>query len=351
MNRPLVIAVIGVVALAAATALNFVLDSGPQIGTATGPDKAAAPDPAPSAAALPAAPTDTTRPAPAPSFDIVRINKDGDAVIAGRAAPGAEVTTFDDDRIVGMVIADKRGEWVLIPSKPMPPGSRRLSLSARLPGQEPVISTSDVILVVPEPGLDIAGRPAAVPSAPLAVKVPGAGQGPAAGAPSTSTVLQLPGSGPRGGKKGLSVDTVDYDKSGRVTIAGKAVPGADLRVYLDGKLAGSAVGAGDSQWRFTPKGPVVPGTHKLRIDQVKKGGKVVARVELPFVRAGNLADLKPGQSVVIQPGNNLWRLARRTYGRGIQYTLIFKANRDQIRDPDLIYPGQVFSLPPESPVN
>ncbi len=353
MNRPVVIAVIGLIVLVAAFALNSFLDREPPVRTASGPDKAAVPGPAPSAAALPALPHTTPGPAAAaaPSFDIVRINPQGDAVIAGRAAPRAEVTVYDDAKVVGKVIADKRGEWVLIPSKPLLPGSRRLNLAARLAGQEPVMSRSDVILVVPEKGLDIAGRPAAEPSVSLAVKVPSAGAGPAVGAPSISTVMQLPGPGVKDAKGELSVDTLDYDQSGQITIAGKSAPGAGLRVYLDDKLAGSTSGNSNRLWRFTPNKPVAPGTHKLRIDQVKKGGKVVARVELPFVRAANLADLKPGQNVVIQPGNNLWRLARRTYGRGIQYTLIFEANREQIRDPDLIYPGQVFSLPPASPVN
>ena len=49
--------------------------------------------------------------------------------------------------------------------------------------------------------------------------------------------------------------------------------------------------------------------------------------------------------VIIQPGDNLWTIARHIYGRGIQYTIIYEANRDQIRDPDLIYPGQVFATP------
>ena len=71
--------------------------------------------------------------------------------------------------------------------------------------------------------------------------------------------------------------------------------------------------------------------------------KVVARVETPFSRA-SFAEAEPG-SIVVQPGNSLWRIARRTYGEGIRYSLIFEANKDQIRDPDLIYPGQVFSLP------
>ena len=48
---------------------------------------------------------------------------------------------------------------------------------------------------------------------------------------------------------------------------------------------------------------------------------------------------------VVQPGNSLWRISRRYYGRGIMYTLIFKANSSQINDPDLIYPGQIFDIP------
>ena len=47
----------------------------------------------------------------------------------------------------------------------------------------------------------------------------------------------------------------------------------------------------------------------------------------------------------MQPGNSLWRIARRNYGEGIRYTVIYQANREQIRDPDLIYPGQVFEVP------
>ena len=57
-----------------------------------------------------------------------------------------------------------------------------------------------------------------------------------------------------------------------------------------------------------------------------------------------LSQIADGQ-VVVQPGQNLWRLARRAYGAGIRYTVIFMANRDQIRDARLIYPGQVFATP------
>jgi nucleoid-associated protein YgaU len=49
--------------------------------------------------------------------------------------------------------------------------------------------------------------------------------------------------------------------------------------------------------------------------------------------------------VVIQPGNNLWQISRVIYGKGVQYTVIYEANKDQIRNPNLIYPGQIFETP------
>ena len=66
---------------------------------------------------------------------------------------------------------------------------------------------------------------------------------------------------------------------------------------------------------------------------------------MPFSRAEPIADTQPEPFIIVQPGNSLWRLARRAYGKGTHYTTIFQANKDQIKDPDLIFPGQVFAMP------
>ena len=50
-------------------------------------------------------------------------------------------------------------------------------------------------------------------------------------------------------------------------------------------------------------------------------------------------------SVTVQPGFTLWRIAREQFGDGVMYVQVFEANKDKIRDPDLIYPGQVFTIP------
>ena len=95
---------------------------------------------------------------------------------------------------------------------------------------------------------------------------------------------------------------------------------------------------------LVPEDKVPPGLYTLRLDEIAADGRVATRIELPFQRA----DLEPfdvaQSSIVVQPGDSLWRIARRIHGAGMAYTLIYEANRDQIRDPDLIYPGQVFNL-------
>ena len=52
-------------------------------------------------------------------------------------------------------------------------------------------------------------------------------------------------------------------------------------------------------------------------------------------------------AVTVQPGFTLWRIASEQFGKGVLYVQIYEANKDQIRNPDLIYPGQVFAIPKE----
>ena len=110
-------------------------------------------------------------------------------------------------------------------------------------------------------------------------------------------------------------------------------------------VSGGDSADGEGAWSLSPEAPVAPELYTLRADQVNADGKVLARVSLPFSRAAFLTAMASGTFVVVQPGNSLWRLARRTYGDGFGYTVIYEANREQIKDPDLIFPGQVFALP------
>ncbi|MBN2752176.1 MAG: LysM peptidoglycan-binding domain-containing protein [Rhodospirillaceae bacterium] len=280
--------------------------------------------------------TKTEMPAPLvvlPSFDIVRISPEGDTVIAGRAAPGAMVVIFDDETELGRAKADDRGEWVFLPEKPLPTGTRRLSLTV-FPDDDPahaLRSDADVVLVVPEPGT----------GGVVAVQMPQKG--------GVSRVLQRPGDA---SAAELSIAAVDYDHKGRVGVSGGAEPGAGIVVYLDTVELGQTTAIANGDWRVQVNISLSEGEHVLRADQVDAKGAVLKRVEVVF-RVDSAGDATMGGDiiVVVQPGNSLWRIARRIYGEGLAYTLIFEANRTQIRDPDLIYPGQKFVAPKGQPKN
>ncbi|WP_245956982.1 Ig-like domain-containing protein [Aestuariispira insulae] len=290
---------------------------------------------APPVSGTPSATVDTEQNPKSPAFDVVRVSEEGDTVIAGRAPEGARVTVMDGDKPIGSAVADERGEWVVLPSEPLTSGNRELSLSAETVDGKTIESENVVVLSVPEG--DAAGQ--ADGGKPLAVLVPRSGQG-------ASKVLQKPTEEEGVSSKvgGLVLDSVDYDEAGNVTLGGRGQPGAEVQVFLDNKVIGRAPVVESGNWQLKPEEQVEPGVYQLRIDQVKDD-TMIGRVEIPFSRAEPLKDFVGEAFVIVQPGNSLWRIARRTLGSGVQYTDIYLANQDQIRDPNLIYPGQVFEMP------
>lgn len=277
--------------------------------------------------AMPAAPVVT----PAlPSFDVVRVSPDGSAVLAGRAAPGDEVIIRDGGKELGRAQAGADGAWVLVPKAPLAGGSHDLTVAAiPLTGGAPRMGAGSVVVAVPaHPGTELA----AAAQVPLAVTT-----GPAGPRVLQGTGIAKPGT--------LGLQGLDYNRAGDMRFAGTAPPGAHLRIYLDNRPAGEAVAGADGLWTLAPSQPLPPGTHRLRLDQLGSGGQVLSRLEYPFVREDLTGrELRAG-SVVVQPGESLWRIARSSYGVGTRFTVIFEANRGTIRNPNLIYPGQMFNVP------
>ena len=305
MNRPLIVAIVGVIVVAAALVLNYSLQ---RPGGLTGGRGAQF----------------TTGPG-APSFDVVRIDPKGNLVMAGRAQPGAVVTILDGDKEIGRVTADGRGEWVFLPAAPVSPGTRQFSLKAPGAGGKDLFSQNVVVMSVPERDGEI-----------LVVEQSRDG--------GKSRVLQGPNAP---GAGALTVEAIDYSADGKFALSGKADPGSTVQIYLDNEFIGRAVANDKGRWEAEPQKKAAAGKHGIRADQLGANNNVIARIEVPFVLDPAQANMAQGEITVVK-GNSLWRIARRTYGEGIMYTLIFEANKDLIKDADLIYPGQVFNLPPKS---
>ena len=294
---------------------------------------AAAPSPPVDAATSQTAAPPSVRPPTVamPSFDIALIGPDGRGVIAGRAQPEAKIILLDGDKELAQDQADANGEWIIIAQDPpLSAGKHELRVIQHVDGRGPVTSDQVIVAIVPDQ------KQSGPEEKTLILISPSAGAAKLMQPPSAAGV-------PKSGD--LVMSTLDYDEGGHITVTGKASPGAVVRAYINDTMVAEGQAAADGSWRLVLAKPVEPGKYRLRLDRLAKDGKPVARLELPFERIPVPPATGNSERLVVVRGDSLWNIARAHYGTGFQHTLIYGANKDQIRDPDLIYPGQVFNLP------
>ncbi|QGZ37062.1 LysM peptidoglycan-binding domain-containing protein [Stappia indica] len=399
-----------------------------------------------------------------PAFDLMRVEPDGSAVVAGRSEAGAIIALLANGEVIGRGIANAAGEFAIVLDQPLKPGAHAVTLETR-DAEGKVLNESqqsmavsvpedpakgEVLVMLNEPGAPSqilqkpqqvadagtagdtqpapqqvadAGAPAA-PDAPADTQggtataetdtaasqdAAAAGQqtdaapqtqaqaepqatgdnAPAAeqqvaAAPQAGGTRAAPASSDQPAATGgnapsdtvpaadaatptVTVEAVETEDE-KVFVAGSGEPNSDVRVYLDNQLVGEAKTDAKGRWLLETQGEVKPGEVSVRADQVTTGdGAVTARAEVTFEKsaeeavilrpvalsgeagAGSGASGDAGTrqipSVIIRTGDNLWTISQRRYGEGVRYTTIYQANKDQIRNPDLIYPGQVFMIP------
>ena len=316
-------------------------------------------------AALAGSPVPPDRDDGVPAFDIVRIEPTGEAVIAGRTSPGATVELLRNGEFHDRAVADQSGQFAMVPPR-LPPGTYDLTLRSKQPDGKQATSKQSVAVAI-EPGpidrpvvaLMTPGKPTVVLSQPLAAK------------PMADAVV---------------VESVEIEPGSKFHASGRARPGVAVRLYLNDTYVASVTAGADGRFAVTINEGVAPGSYRVRLDEVEPNtGAVRARAEVPFnvpdtmvtasVPAQAIASKRPNiaaaqhpqlaaavatvvpdgaPSTVVVPkiatttvsrGDSLWRLSRQTYGVGTRYAVIYKANREQIRNPNLIHPGQIFVLP------
>ncbi len=228
------------------------------------------------------------------------------------------------------------------------------------PAAEDVASAPDVADPVTEPPVTLAApQDAAAPTEPdgptdlAGEDTPTEGGAPAVliAGPEGIRITQGPGAAPDVQTE-VRLDAISYDAEGAVILAGRGPAASDIQVSLNNQpIQLGEIGPGGAWSLQLPD--VDPGTYTLVVAELAEDGTEASRVETPFLREDpeRVADApieaaEQGIDVItVQPGFTLWGMARDTFGDGILYVQIFEENRDQIRDPNWIFPGQIFRMP------
>ena len=452
----------------------------PAQDTAAAPDSAtaeAAPEETASESSSAEAATDTpaeplSSQLSAPKFDVVRIEDDGSALIAGQADGRGHVILSVDGVEQAEARADLSGTGQFVIFAFIPSTGDQQSLKLHLyaeDGSGPVVSAQTVFvapataaatatdstaaLVQEEVTVSESPEPAAetdtetetdtaieTGTASTDVASP---EAKADKAPATviladeDGVRVLQDGAPSAAKPAVTIDTISYSSNGDVILGGRGQAGNFVRIYLDNQFLATSKIAADGYWALELS-DIEPGIYTLRVDELNAAGDVVSCAETPFKReaAEELAELMaagteteepsaegPSESAAetqvvdaealasvepeaaddpqpeevvtqeevnvqaevaelnpqgeqssdggslavegqpadtasvlrtpskkfrvrtVQPGSTLWAIAKESYGAGIEYFKVFEANKERIRDPDLIYPGQVFEIP------
>jgi nucleoid-associated protein YgaU len=253
-----------------------------------------------------------------PSFDVVRIEPNGDSVIAGRGAPGATVEMLRNGRSHARSLADTSGLFAFVPP-PLAPGSHEISLTSIAPDGTRAQSRDSVIVVISEDRirkplvtLTSPDRPTVVLSTPDAadVKKPlsgetttGAGGVTAAADPPPASPQPVspqpappqPGPGPAPGadpgtgqpppqaRPGVKIVSVEAEEGGRLFVSGDAAAGATVRLYLNDSFIAPGGTGNDGKLSFAIGGGVRPGEYRVRLDDVDPvSGNVKSRAEVAF---------------------------------------------------------------------
>ena len=254
---------------------------------------------------------------PTPSFDIVRIEQEGNIIVAGRWLADESVSIVINGDIVATERTDKNGEFVYSPNRKFDAGNYTISLIG-VNGN--VKSEENVFVYISEHGYKN--------SVSLLMTKDG------------STLLQAPTMLTDGD---LVVSKIDYLDTGRIVVTGDSLPRLRVSLALNDKYLGFARVSDHKHFGLgADVGTLESGKeYKLTVRLHDGDGRTIAEINHEFIMPEMTGD--DDTYYTVRKGDCLWIIARNFLRRGILFSII--AERNNIGNPDLIFPKQKLKIP------
>jgi len=286
-------------------------------------------------------------------IDLARVKPDGAAVFAGTAAPNAKISIFEGDILLGETIANGSGEWVIVLEKMLAPGQHLISVAMERPDGS--IELADRSLAV-EIYQDAESKPLVALLPETATDVPVLIQSPddvepAQPASTTATVTVTPSPAKPQPDiattqlAALTPTAIVWRDAGSILISGTSRGGIKVTATDPKRSFGEALVLADGDWQIAGSFDMSLTVKHLRFELYDEANRVIAHYDLP-ISARDLAKGQDGSPlIVVNKGDALWRIAYHQLGEGVKYVDIVRRNRQDISDPNLIYPKQIFAVP------
>ena len=316
-------------------------------------------------------PNDATPTAPL-TIDLARVKPNGAAVFAGTAAPNAKIRIFEGDILLGETIANANGEWVIVLEKSLAAGQHLISVAMeRSDGTTEMADrslaveiyqdteTKPLVALLPETATEVPvliqspddvdkAKPAATASEAIVADAA------KADATMSETAAAAPGKAEANSQisasqiAALAPSAIVWRDASRILISGTSRGGVRVAVNDAKGQFGEALVLADGAWQVAGSLDMDIAVNQLRFALFDDANQIIARYDLP-VKARDLAKGQDGSPlVVVNKGDMLWRIAYHQLGEGVKYVDIVRRNQQDIADPDLIFPKQIFAVPQSS---
>ena len=327
------------------------------------------------------------------TIDLARVKPDGAAVFAGTAAPNAKIRIFEGDILLGETVANANGEWVIVLEKSLAAGQHLISVAMeRSDGTTEMADrslaveiyqgteTKPLVALLPETETEVpvliqspddvdTAKPAAAASEAIVADAakPAAAASEAIVAddakPAAAAMPEITRAAPAKPQAksqivasqiatsqiaALAPSAIVWRDASSILISGTSRGGIRVTVNDAKGQFGEALVLADGAWQVAGSLDMDIAVSQLRFLLFDDVNQIIARYDLP-VKARDLAKGQDGSPlVVVNKGDMLWRIAYQQMGKGVRYVDIVRRNKQDIINPDLIYPKQIFAVPQSS---